>query len=83
MAISREMIGRVLDKMPLRKDIDREATIALIMGVYNQIFMEFQAYMRENNDVQSMDDVEWVVSRAKAYMGILEHGFVVSNLKSE
>lgn len=83
MAISREMIGRVLDKMPLRKDIDREATIALIMGVYNQIFMEFQAYMRENNDVQSMDDVEWMVSRAKAYMGILEHGFVVSNLKSE
>lgn len=83
MAISREMIGRVLDKMPLRKDIDREVTIALIMGVYNQIFMEFQAYMRENNDVQSMDDVEWVVSRAKAYMGILEHGFVASNLKPE
>lgn len=83
MAISREMIGRVLDKMPLRKDIDREATIALIMGVYNQIFMEFQAYMRENNDVQSMDDVEWVVSRARTYMGILEHGFVASNLKSE
>ncbi|MCT4456405.1 TetR/AcrR family transcriptional regulator [Lactiplantibacillus paraplantarum] len=83
MAISREMIGRVLDKMPLREDVDREATIALIMGVYNQIFMEFQAYMRENNDVQSMDDVEWVVSRARTYMGILEHGFVASNLKSE
>ena len=76
MTITRKMIGQVLDKMTLRPDIDREATVDLIMGVYNQIFTEFQAYMRANHTVQSMDDAEWVVERAKVYMGILEHGFV-------
>ncbi|MCE2138546.1 TetR/AcrR family transcriptional regulator, partial [Streptococcus thermophilus] len=68
MTISREMISQVLDKMTLRADVDRDATIALIMGVYNQIFMEFQTYMRENHQVESMADIEWVVSRAKTYM---------------
>ncbi|EIW15213.1 transcription regulator, TetR family [Lactiplantibacillus pentosus KCA1] len=76
MTITQEMIGQVLDKMNLRPEIDREATIALIMGVYNQIFTEFQAYMREQPNVQSMDDAAWVVQRAQTYMAILEHGFV-------
>jgi uncharacterized membrane protein len=62
--------------MKLRPEIDREATIALIMGVYNQIFTEFQAYMRKQPNVQSMDDAAWVVQRAQTYMTILEHGFV-------
>ena len=83
MTISREMISRVLDKMSLRAEVDREATIDLIMGVYNQIFTEFQAYMRADHQVESMADVEWVVSRAKTYMEILEHGFVASDLDNQ
>ncbi|MCC3161705.1 MULTISPECIES: TetR/AcrR family transcriptional regulator [Lactiplantibacillus] len=76
MTMTQDMIGQVLDKMKLRPEIDREATIALIMGVYNQIFTEFQAYMRKQPNVQSMDDAAWVVQRAQTYMTILEHGFV-------
>ncbi|RRK10135.1 TetR/AcrR family transcriptional regulator [Lactiplantibacillus garii] len=74
-AVTRTMIGQVLDKMTLRPGLDRDVVIGLIMGVYNQVFAEFQAHMVKNHDVKSMDDVQWIVERAKAYMGILEYGF--------
>ncbi|MFB9768493.1 TetR/AcrR family transcriptional regulator [Lactiplantibacillus modestisalitolerans] len=69
------MIQQVLDRMPLRADLDRDLVVNLIMSTYTQIFTEFQTHMRQNADIHSMADVQWLVERAKVYMGILEHGF--------
>lgn len=81
MTISRRLIGQVIDRMALRPELDREVTIDLIMGVMNQLLVEFQAQMKQMaadkaKHVQSMDDVQWLVQRAQAYMQILEMGFV-------
>ncbi|CAM3152702.1 TetR/AcrR family transcriptional regulator [Lactiplantibacillus plajomi] len=75
-ATSRQMIRNVLKQMPLRPELDEATVVDLIVGVYNQVFSEFQAHMAKHHDAQSMADVQWVVERAKAYMEILEHGFV-------
>lgn len=76
MAVSRKLISDVIDQMAIRPELDREPIIDLIMGVYNQIFAEFQNHMRQNPDIKTMDDAQWIVERAKVYMGILENGFV-------
>lgn len=76
MTVSRRLFGKILDQMTLRPDLDREIVIDLIMGVYNQIFTEFQVHMQQKHDIKSMADTQWIVDRAKAYMQVLELGFV-------
>jgi len=73
--VSQRMIGQVVDQMPLRPEVDRKTVINLIVGVYNQIFAEFQDHMRQSPDIKSMTDAQWIVDRAKEYMQILQFGF--------
>ncbi|BDZ29677.1 TetR/AcrR family transcriptional regulator [Lactiplantibacillus sp. WILCCON 0030] len=74
--VSQVLIGKVIERLPLRPGVDRETVIQLIMGVYQQIFAEFQAHMAVNPDAETMLDAQWIVDRAKQYMAILENGFV-------
>lgn len=74
--VSQVMIGQIVDRLPLRPEVDRDTVISLIMGVYNQIFAEFKAHMQTTPDVETMQDAQWVVDLAKKYMTILENGFI-------
>jgi len=73
--VTRHLIQDVLTQMKLRPELKQDDVVDLIVGVYNQIFAEFQVHMAKNHDIKSMDDVQWIVERAKTYMGILEYGF--------
>jgi TetR/AcrR family transcriptional regulator len=76
MRIMQGLIGNVLDQMSVRPEINRETLISLIMGIYNQIFTEFQLHMQQSPDIKTMTDAQWIVDRAKEYMQILQFGFV-------
>ncbi|MFC6182396.1 TetR/AcrR family transcriptional regulator [Lactiplantibacillus daowaiensis] len=76
MQVIQMQIGHVVDQMALRPELDRTLVINMIMGVYNQIFTEFQAQMHLHPEMKTMTDAQWIVDRAKAYMQILEYGFV-------
>lgn len=79
MQTTRAVIGTVLDQMTLASGIDRELAIDLVVGIYNQLFTDFQTHMKNQPDIQSMADVQWLVERAKGYMNILENGLVAKN----
>jgi len=74
--LSQQMIGEIIDRLPLRPEVDRETVIELIMGIYNQIFAEFQAQAKKHPEMKTMADAQWVAERAKKYMAILENGFI-------
>jgi len=74
--LSQLMIGQIIDRLPLRPEVDRETVIELIMGIYNQIFVEFQAQAKVSPEMKTMADAQWIAERAKKYMAILENGFI-------
>lgn len=74
--LSQLMIGQIVDRLPLRPEVDRDTVIELIMGIYNQIFIEFQAQAKLNPEMKTMADAQWISDRAQKYMAILENGFI-------
>lgn len=74
----RQQFDQVLDQMSLRPDVDRELVLNLVVGVYNQLFAEFQAEQSQHTGMKTMSDADWIVARARAYMEILQSGFVKS-----
>ncbi|AVK64200.1 TetR family transcriptional regulator [Lactobacillus sp. CBA3606] len=83
MVAMQTLIEAVLARMPLRPELDRSTVVALIMGVYNQIFTEFQQQLPAHSAMTTMADTQWIVERAKAYMHILEVGLVGPKIDSE
>ncbi len=77
--VTQRLIEQILDQMEVRPTVDRATAVDLIVGVYNQLFAEFQQHMQQQADIQSMADAQWLVERAKAYMDIIERGLMTSS----
>ena len=65
----------VLDRMPIRDDIDQADLQRLLNAVTNQVFTDSQKFMTEHPEAD-IEDFEPFIQQIRSEYRILEHGFL-------
>lgn len=65
----------VLDRMPIRDDIDQADLQRLLNAVTNQVFADSQKFMTEHPEAD-IEDFEPFIQQIRSEYRILEHGFL-------
>ena len=65
----------VLDRMPIRDDIDQADLQRLLNAVTNQVFADSQKFMTEH-PAADIEDLEPFIQQIRSEYRILEHGFL-------
>lgn len=65
----------VLDRMPIRDDIDQADLQRLLNAVTNQVFADSQKFMAEHPEA-GIEDFEPFIQQIRSEYRILEHGFL-------
>lgn len=76
MAIAQQLLTKIINKLPLKKNISREDVVRLVLGVFNQIYLESLTFLEENQQVTEIHQMQFLVERSQSYMNILQAGFL-------
>ncbi|WP_412989425.1 TetR/AcrR family transcriptional regulator [Pediococcus siamensis] len=72
------LIDPILDRLPLRSDVDKATIQHLILGIFDQITVETKAFMQAHPTADLTDFAE-IIDHVRAYMDVIEHGFLKAN----
>lgn len=50
--------------------------VRLVLGVFNQIYLESLTFLEENQQVTEIHQMQFLVERSQSYMNILQAGFL-------
>lgn len=71
------LVEPVLNRLPVRSDIDRQTIQNLMVAVFNQVGLETKAFMKQHPDAD-LTDFDEIINHVRQYMDILEHGFLTA-----
>jgi TetR/AcrR family transcriptional regulator len=76
MAIAQQLLTKSIKRMPIKESISEQDVIQLVLGVFNQIYVESLTFLRENPSVTEIHQMQFLVERSRSYMAILQTGFL-------
>jgi len=69
------LIDPILERLPIRTDITKEAIQRLMLGIFDQVASETKAFMQANPDAD-LTDFDEIINHVRLYIDILENGFL-------
>lgn len=74
--VENAVVTRMIDKMPIRKDLDKAQVKKYLMLVLGTISAEVQKELEEHPEMKRIEDMDSLISTVKEYLEMAEYGFV-------
>ncbi|MFD1317499.1 TetR/AcrR family transcriptional regulator [Loigolactobacillus zhaoyuanensis] len=69
------LVTPVLDRLPLRPEIDQQTIMIMMNAVMGQIEKETKLFMKKNPQA-TLNEFDEIIAHAKKYIGVVEHGIL-------
>ncbi|WP_086314503.1 hypothetical protein A5821_002078 [Enterococcus sp. 7F3_DIV0205] len=75
-AIAQQLLARLIEQLPIKKQIAKEDVVQLVLSVFNQISVESLQFLKTHPEVTEVKQMQFLAERAEIYMAILQTGFL-------